>query len=52
MDPGGLVSVRLKNTGDILFSVPAAVDTCELGEIGLVGVEDLEATGRGKETRG
>ena len=52
LDPGGLVSVRLKITGDMLFSAPAAVDTCELGEIGLLGVEDLEATVGGKETRG
>ena len=50
--PWGVVSVCLKNTGDKFFSAPAAVDTCELGEIGLLKVEDLETAVGGKETRG
>ena len=48
LDPGGLVSVCRKNTGDIVFSAPVAAGTCELGEIGLLGVDDLEATPGGK----
>ena len=41
-----------ENSGDKFFSAPAAVDTCELGKIGLLGVEDLEAAAGGKKTRG
>ena len=51
LSPTHLVCI-FKVTGDMLFSAPAAVDTCELGEIGLLGVEDLEAAVGGKKTRG
>lgn len=46
LDAVGLASARFTNTGDTLLSPPTAAtaaEACELGDMGLLGVDDLEA---------
>ena len=54
LDAVGLASARFTNTGDTLLSPPTvatAAEACELGDMGLLGVDDLEAAVEGVARR-